>query len=163
MSYGVNYKVTLTGDKAFVQKLNTIASKLKTGTGDVLDKTSSEATKLMQQYAPVFTGKLKQSIDWEETGPLSREIGPKTDGSKFSPDKYGTYVDSGGGPSGMPNVDDIGDRMGIGPREAFAFSKFLRSTGKAFRTPTYFVGKVAGKITSIFESSVNKLFAEAIK
>jgi hypothetical protein len=163
MSYSVTYRVVLEGDQQFLSKLNTIAQKTKVGTSEILDDVAGTSAVMMQQNAPVFTGRLKNSIDWEiGSNPMTREIGPQSDGSRFSPDKYGTYVDSGGGPSGMPNVDDIGDRMGLSKRDAFAFAKYLRATGKAYRTPTYFVAKVANKVRSIFMLAVNRLFAEAV-
>jgi hypothetical protein len=164
MSYGTTYRVTLQGDTQLIKKLETISIKMKTGSADVLDKTAGDCSDLMQTYAPVFTGKLKESIDWKVGDtPLSREIGPQHDGGEFPPSNYGIYVDSGGGPSGMPNVNDIGDRMGLSDREAFAFAKYLKLTGKAVRTPTFFVGKVADKANSIFRMNVERLFQEAIR
>lgn len=152
----MNYKATLTGDAAFLKHLQVIASNLSVGTEEILDRTADSAKSMMIDQAPVFTGKLKASIDI-----LDRKAGRRTIGTGLN---YGIYVEQGGGPRGLPNISDLENRIFYGgKRGAWAFAKYLQRTGRAIREASWFIKKVATVAQSLFESEVYRLLRIATR
>ena len=152
----MNYKVTLTGDAAFLKHLQVIANNLSVGTEEILDRTAESAKSMMIDQAPVFTGKLKESIDI-----LNKKAGYRAVGTGLN---YGKYVEQGGGTRGLPNVSDLENRVFYGgKRGAWAFAKYLQRTGKAIREASWFVKRTASVAQSLFESEVYRLLRIATR
>lgn len=156
------YTITINGTEELMKKFEAIQSNFGTSVDGVMKEVASDLRDTMENNAPVFTGRLKSSIEVTKGDQkYSYVIGPSADdGSRFPPSKYGEFVDTGGGPSGMPNVDDIGDRLGLSDREAFAFAKYLKLTGKAIRTPTFFVKKVALIAEKVLMDKIQSLLSK---
>ena len=152
----MQYNVTIVGGEEVVKRLNGIASEIGVGTEEVLDRTADQVVGMLVDKAPVFTGRLKDSVGIQESGPKYRIIGPDAD--------YAIHVEQGGGPGGFPNVTDLEDRIFYGgKRGAWAFAKYLKSTGKAVRSPSYFIKQVADATEGLFMTQINNLVRMAVR
>ena len=150
------YEVQITGDVELKNKLTMLASRIGVGTEEILDRTADQIVSMIVDKAPVFTGELKQSVGIKESRPGVRVIGPGA--------KYSKYVEEGGGPTGMPNVSDLEDRVFYGgKRGAWAFARYLSKTGRAFRDATWFVKQTADAARSLFFIEINNLIKMAVK
>jgi hypothetical protein len=146
------YEVIITGDKELTSRLTTMAKEIGIGTEEILDRTADQITTMLVDKAPVFTGELKESVGIKQEGPGFRVIGPGA--------KYSAAVERGGGPTGLPNVSDLEDRIFYGgKRGAWAFAKYLKNTGKAFRDGTWFVKQTAVAAQGLFFTEVNHLIS----
>lgn len=146
--------------------------------GQVIDRRLSEVAqnteREMKHQAPSFTGALKESIDHEKvrmTEPKTKAyiIGPSdsySSGSygKHHPKNYAYYIETGRGPTDtLANPTDLALRMGISIEEAFAFAKWMRSTGKAKRSPNPFVGRTYNWLIRVADGVANNIVDDIVK
>ena len=146
----MNYTVDIKGEQEVIKYLELIASNLKIGTEDILTRTATQVKSMMVDQAPVFTGKLKESIDITESSPGKRVIGVGVG--------YASAVEGGGGPYGFANVPDLKNRIFYGGKGgAWAFAKYLARTGKGYRDASWFIKKTADATQNLFESEIYNL------
>ena len=160
------YYITVIGDKALINDLNRIKNRLGYTREDILDQTASVIKRDLRAAAPSFTGALRSSIEVILRRRDERWIGPSGKGSsvRFPPSRYAEYVEGGGGPTAkLPNVQDISLRMGIPIGEAFAFAKYLRDSGKAVRTPSFFAKGVAARSERLFHRMVESWVGQIVR
>jgi hypothetical protein len=152
MAVQVTYEIQ--NAEQVARDLSSVGSSIVYGVEDVLDRAASATETAMKANAPKFTGALAESIDTIKKTKGERWIGPSAKGhaglSRYSPQNYAYYVSEGGGPSGLPNIEDIALRLGISDVEAFAFAKYLRNTGKSVRVPSFFIDKTQNMVEDLF-------------
>lgn len=160
----MQYVIEIQGDKELARDLSKIARELGNSVDDILDASAASVESTMKGKSPSFTGELKSSVKVFRRTKDERWIGPTSGRSgSFPPSHYGRFVDQGGGPRGFANIDDIALRLGIDTRQAFAFAKYLRDSGKGVQRASGFVRDTAQQEALVFYRTVQDYINRIIR
>ncbi|GEM_PF-2888700 len=154
----LTYDVRITGTPALEAALSRIKTAMGTSVYQILDTTAMQIKGDLVATAPMFKGNLKSSFIIQKSSRDSRYIGTRQAGHQ-----YGQAVESGGGPMGYVNIDDLQRRIGGTKKDSFLFARWLKRTGKAIRPPSYFVKAVADESKYLFLNNVRNLLSQVVR
>lgn len=151
--------VEITRDRETIAALRSLSNQANISASKALDAVADRVANYMRSRAPRgLTGELRSVIAVTQSGPLTRTIGPGTNGGTRSsplPARYAFYVDKGNAPH-WPNVEDIAQRFGTDASAAYLIARKIRDNpGPAYN----FVEPSVVYARSIFKTTVQQMLA----